>query len=123
MPNKPLPEFDGSLTLKASAWVKSSAERLVLIYGEFDPWTAGALDTPSKPSSGRYIVPGGSHSAEIVQLPTKERDRASASLAAMYDLSARAANYQLASSIANSHEALMLHEHAQLSKLRFTVAK
>jgi hypothetical protein len=122
-PRVSLPEFDGSVTQNAAAWVASSAERLVLVYGEFDPWTGGALDTPSKPSSGRYIVPGGSHAASVEDLPTKERDQATASIASMYGVAATTVNHLVAPRVAFAHRALMQREMAQLSMSRFTVAK
>jgi hypothetical protein len=55
----------------------------MLVYGELDPWSGGAMDASSKPTSARYFVPGANHGAQIAGLDTADRDHALA-LAAGY---------------------------------------
>ena len=58
-------------------WVKSSAERLLFVYGEYDPWSAEPFELgPGTRDSYRYTVPAGNHGATLGQLPSAERDEA-----------------------------------------------
>lgn len=61
-------------------WVAKKGERIMLIYGEYDPWTAAQLEVDEDNDSFRYTVPAGSHGAKIRSLPKKERDEAVAHL-------------------------------------------
>jgi hypothetical protein len=67
-PDKPLPAYDGSLTESVRAWVSTKAEHMILVYGEQDPWSGGALDAPQQASSVRYFAPNRGHGAEILSL-------------------------------------------------------
>lgn len=87
-PDVPLPAYDGTLTARANDWVRASAERVLLVYGELDPWSGRALDAPTRPSSGRYFAPGRAHDAQMWHLPKAERTAAMALAAAMYGGSA-----------------------------------
>jgi hypothetical protein len=71
-PSVGLPAYDGSFTQLTRAWVRDDAENLLLIYGNFDPWTGGAMDAPTRSSSGRYFVPTGTHGAQIGMLSGAE---------------------------------------------------
>ncbi|MBA2543162.1 MAG: hypothetical protein H0V17_26205 [Deltaproteobacteria bacterium] len=71
-PSVSLPAYDGSFTQLTRTWVRDDAENLLLIYGNFDPWTGGAMDAPTRPSSGRYFVPTGTHAAQIGMLSGAE---------------------------------------------------
>lgn len=57
-------------------WVAREGERLLFIYGEFDPWTAGAYELGDARDSYRFTVPGGNHGARIEQLPEPARSQA-----------------------------------------------
>ncbi len=116
MPTVPLPAYDSSLTKKAREWVRNSAERLVLIYGEFDPWTGGALEAPRQASSGRYIVPGASHGASISELPQRERDKAMAMVAAMYGIAPKSQPSTFAPRVNLAHQAFVKRELEAVSK-------
>ncbi|MDX2086460.1 MAG: S28 family serine protease [Kofleriaceae bacterium] len=82
-PGVDLPAYNSSVTQATRAWARDQAENLVLIYGQFDPWSGGALDAPVKASSGRYVVPQASHSAAISSLPEAERAEALAHVSRM----------------------------------------
>jgi hypothetical protein len=77
-----LPAYNGKVTSDVRAWVKT-ADNILLIYGELDPWSGGAMDQPTKPSSMRYFVPGANHGAAIAGLETNDRTNA-LKLAALY---------------------------------------
>jgi len=53
----------------------------MFIYGENDPWSAGAFELGWAKDSFRYFVPGGNHGSAISTLPDTERDAAFATLA------------------------------------------
>jgi hypothetical protein len=58
-------------------WVKTRAERLMLVYGEYDPWSAEQFQFgPGTKDSHRYIVPRGNHGSTLSRLPAAERDEA-----------------------------------------------
>lgn len=66
-PPVPGHSFDPAPMFDVAAWVASEAERIIFIYGENDPWSAGAYATG--PATGRdlhsFVVPGGNHGAYI----------------------------------------------------------
>ena len=63
-----------SVTRAARHWAEHYAENLLLIYGEFDPWSGGALEVPQRPTSARFFAPGATHgSASIGSLVPSER--------------------------------------------------
>lgn len=61
-------------------WVLKKGERIILIYGEYDPWTAAKLEVDEDNDSYRYIAPKGAHGSQIRSLPKKQRDEAVAHL-------------------------------------------
>jgi hypothetical protein len=73
-PDVPLPVYDGSVTRAARHWAQLYAENMLLIYGQFDPWSGGALEVPQRPTSARFYVPGATHGgAHIGGLVASER--------------------------------------------------
>ena len=50
-------------------WVATHGQRLMFIYGGFDPWTAAAYGLGNAQDSYFYMVPGGNHGARMLQLP------------------------------------------------------
>jgi hypothetical protein len=84
MPKEPLPAYDGTTNDKARQWARASAERMLLIYGESDPWSGGALDAPTHPSSGRYFAPGRGHGAQMAYLAAADKKDALGKAATMY---------------------------------------
>jgi hypothetical protein len=70
--------WDGQAMPDVQSWVSQQGERLLFIYGGFDPWTAAAyeLGGASARDSHLFTVSGGNHGARIQQLPVAERDRA-----------------------------------------------
>ncbi len=70
------PRNDPSLLLQVEQWSRTEAERLLLVYGENDPWTTGGFSVHAPNDSFRFTVPGGNHLARLGQLPEPERMRA-----------------------------------------------
>lgn len=67
------PVFDPAPTEDVASWFAESGDHILLIHGENDPWTAGALAPGSGAESYRLVVPGGGHSSNIAALPEIDR--------------------------------------------------
>jgi hypothetical protein len=83
-PGVTLPPYDGTVTLATRAWVRDMAEDVVLIYGEYDPWSGGAMEPPAHATSGRFFVPQATHGAQIGALVPAQRDAALALVTPMF---------------------------------------
>jgi hypothetical protein len=82
-PGVALPAYDGSVTATVRHWART-AEDVLLIYGQYDPWSGGALDEPRATTSGRFFVPGATHGAQLAGLAEADRQSALALAAAMF---------------------------------------
>lgn len=74
------PVFDPAAMLDISEWMASEGERLLFIYGERDPWTAGAFDIAGAKDAHRFVEPLGNHAASIAGLAKPDREAALAAL-------------------------------------------
>ncbi len=75
--------FDKSLYRKMRRYLKHNDPRMMMIYGEDDPWTAPGATcfvTKRKQNMCCYIDPAGSHRARILTLPEEEQQEAIATL-------------------------------------------
>jgi hypothetical protein len=117
-PDVLLPAFDGSVTREVRTWVHASARNVVLIYGELDPWSGGALDAPTQRTSGRFFVPGANHGAQIAGLPADQRDAALLLVEGMFNEPANIAALPRAIEASARRDAIlaraMQHERAVL---------
>ncbi len=76
-----LPPFDAQAMPDVDAWLATSAERVMLVYGEYDPWSANGFPLgPAPRDSHRFVVPAGNHGAELGQLPFTQKKAAVATL-------------------------------------------
>ncbi|WP_437726392.1 S28 family serine protease [Sorangium sp. So ce861] len=75
------PVFDPGALQDISAWLTAEGERLMLLYGENDPYTAAAFDVGEARDSHRFVVPGENHYVSLLDLSPPERDIAFAALA------------------------------------------
>ncbi|MFB9963400.1 S28 family serine protease [Sinosporangium siamense] len=83
-PNAVLPRelrsrHDPRPMLDVDRWVRTKAERMLFVNGEFDPWGAEVF-TPSKRDSYSYTAPQANHGANISRLNPADRDAATATL-------------------------------------------
>lgn len=62
------------------AWVKSEGERLLLVYGGFDPWYAGHFDLGDADDSLLLVAPRANHGASISSLEDADAATATAAL-------------------------------------------
>jgi hypothetical protein len=61
----------GAAMLDIQAWMNSAATKVILVYGENDPWTAGALEVPAGALARgvrKYIAPLGNHGSKLATL-------------------------------------------------------
>jgi hypothetical protein len=76
-PDVALPTYDGSVTRSVRRWVQQHAENLLLIYGQYDPWSGGALDEPERATSARFFAPAQTHGgAQIATLTPADQQAA-----------------------------------------------
>jgi len=77
------PAYDGGAAmLDIDDFVRTRGERLLFIYGEWDPWTAGKFELGDARDSSLFIQPQGTHGSRITRLPAADRDAAFAKLEA-----------------------------------------
>ncbi len=68
--------FDKSLYRKLKRFVKKGEEKMMFIYGEFDPWSAVKVNEPKSGNVVVFVEPNGSHRARISTLPQPMREEA-----------------------------------------------
>jgi len=54
-------------------FVRHHGENMIFIYGEWDPWSAPAVQISGKTNSFRVVKPEGSHRTRIYNLPDAQR--------------------------------------------------
>jgi hypothetical protein len=114
-----LPAYDGTVTHAVRTWARDSAENLLLIYGEYDPWSGGAMETPTKPTSARFFVPAATHNSQLLKLIPSERVSALAHATRMFGVEPVMSMAHMASAAATNRAAIlagkMRHAMTQLT--------
>ena len=76
-----VPAYDNGASMQdVQSWISTSGSQLLLIYGQNDPWSAGAVDLGAATDSFKYIVPGGNHDSSIAALPAADEATATATV-------------------------------------------
>lgn len=89
----PTPAYDqGAAMTDVQGWISTSGARILLVYGENDPWRAGAVDLGAAADSFIYVEPGGNHGSAIRTLAPADRAAATATVMRWAGLSARLAD-------------------------------
>jgi hypothetical protein len=57
-------------------WLATEGERLMFIYGEWDPWTGGAFQPGDASDAHLFVDQGGTHSASINSLDSDDEEEA-----------------------------------------------
>jgi hypothetical protein len=79
--NVPKPAYDNGAAMEdIQSWIASSGERIMLIYGQNDPWTAGAVDLGNASDSFKFIAPNANHGASIASLTSADSMAAQAAI-------------------------------------------
>jgi hypothetical protein len=77
----PVGHFDSAAMPEIQIWLALWGEHVILVYGQNDPWSAGAFELGFARDSFRYFVPGGNHITSFLSaLPTPQRTEAFAAL-------------------------------------------
>jgi hypothetical protein len=53
--------------------IQNDGNHVLLIYGEYDPWTASSLKTDSKSKAVKIVVPKASHKTRIGNMPYAQK--------------------------------------------------
>lgn len=70
------PVFDPNAMVDVQNWVSTAGDKLMFIYGSFDPWTAAQYELGSSSDSFKYFVQGGNHGSSIGALAASDSDAA-----------------------------------------------
>jgi len=77
------PAYDaGAAMMDIDQFVREGGERLLFIYGEWDPWTGGQFELGGATDSLRLVQAEGTHGSRITRLSPTDRDAALAKLEA-----------------------------------------
>jgi hypothetical protein len=71
-----MPTFDPTAMDDIVAWFQADAERFLLVYGEWDPWTAGRLELGAAGDALSVTVAQGTHGAGVDELAAADRTAA-----------------------------------------------
>ena len=75
------PTYDnGAAMHDVQSWIASSGAHIMLIYGQNDPWSAGAASLGDATDSFKYIAPNGNHGSSIANLTGTDADAATATV-------------------------------------------
>lgn len=66
--------YDPAMSLLVKKYLKNDADKILLIYGENDPWSASAAETRGNKKILKVVQPGGSHHTRIGTLPETQRE-------------------------------------------------
>jgi hypothetical protein len=81
LPVAELPVYDDAVAMQdISTWVATEGNRLLFVYGEFDPWTGGRYDIGGAVDSAIYVQAQGTHGSRINRLADGDREEAYATL-------------------------------------------
>ena len=67
----PLDYLPGAM-LDVFQWLQEEGRNIILIYGELDPWTGGAIDIPGQGDVLKVIQPGSDHQVRTRDLDQKD---------------------------------------------------
>lgn len=68
-----IPPYDETAMQDIDTWVQTAGDRLIFLYGEWDPWTGGMFTLGPDGDNLRVIAPGAPHGAEIADLVAADR--------------------------------------------------
>lgn len=70
------PRFDHRAMPEVQAWLALFGHRVMFVYGENDPWSAGMFELGAARDSFRYVVPQGNHGSYLFMLPAEQQSEA-----------------------------------------------
>lgn len=77
----PTPAYDnGAAMTDVQNWISTNGNSILLIYGQNDPWTAGAVELGNATDSYKFIAPNGNHGSSIANLASADASMATAAV-------------------------------------------
>ncbi|WP_321299344.1 S28 family serine protease [Marinifilum fragile] len=70
-PNEPIRKFNPESMIKVNKWLQTDAEKMLFIYGEWDTWSATAVDLKNNTKCKKFVNPEGSHGTRIRNFPAE----------------------------------------------------
>jgi len=67
-------EYEPELMRRVDYFVRHEAENMLFIYGEYDPWSAPAVELTYHTNSIKIVKPKGDHRTRINNLPEKQKE-------------------------------------------------
>jgi len=83
------PYDNGAAMHDIQDFISTSGTRIMLIYGQNDPWSSGQVDLGAATDSFKYISPAGNHGSSIGTLAQPDQDEASATVLRWLGVSAK----------------------------------
>jgi hypothetical protein len=80
------PEFEARAMTDVRRWLQTHGERFVFVYGGFDPWSGGRVDSTGAQDTFNYLVEGGSHGSQLSMLPDAQQTEAFGRLSTWLDV-------------------------------------
>jgi len=74
-------EYSNAAMIDIGNWVRENGERMMFVYGELDPWSAGMFPEKVSDDCHWYTVPGGNHGANFTKLAPEWKKEATDVLA------------------------------------------
>ena len=74
LPKGILVAYEARLNEQVDCFVRHQAENMIFIYGEYDPWSAPAVELTYQTNSIKVVKPGGSHRTRIKDLTEKQQE-------------------------------------------------
>ena len=68
-------KYNKATMQKVQEFLDTTDKNMIFIYGEFDPWSATAVEVPEKPNLLKIVNPGGAHSSRIGNLPDDLKEK------------------------------------------------
>ncbi len=59
---------------KVNHWLQTDADKMLFIYGEYDPWSATSVVLNGNKKCKKYINPKGSHRTRIKSFPDSTKN-------------------------------------------------
>ncbi len=73
-PHTKLPAFSVESMKKVNHWLQTDADKMLFIYGEYDPWSATSVVLNGNKKCKKYINPKGSHRTRINSFPDSTKN-------------------------------------------------
>jgi PS-10 peptidase S37 len=93
-PDGVVPTYDAEAMRDVADWLASEGERIILIYGARDPWSAGAMALGNAVDSYSFMAPDASHDAKLGKLTFEDSEQAIALLRAWAEVPGASASHQ-----------------------------